>query len=702
MPVPAEDDARARILIVDDNHNKLRALESLLEPLGAEILSAPSGRDALRHLLASDVAVILLDVRMPEMDGFETAALIRSRPRCERTPILFVTAFDQAEADMARGFELGAVDFVLSPIVPEILRNKVSVLVDLYEASRQVERQAKQLLQLETQKHRKQLARAETGRRRAEERFSTILDIAGDAILAVDSEHRVVVFNRAAERIFGQRADAVLQRDVDELIVGASSLLAHAPEEHATTAPVEVQGVRADETLFAAEASVAPTVDDDRPLWTIILRDVTERRENEVRFLELHDALDQRLRIGIDMVAALAETLDATLVLGRLLVQAASAVRADRGTLVRIDPETGTVKDTHELNHAAAFDRSTPLASQPMLRKAVETRQPVIAPGFEAVMLPAAATAWGGRPRHVAAVPLAAGDAVMAVLLLCREDAAPFSPGDVETLKLIASVAVVALRNADLYMRAEESSQAKSDFLNLAAHELRTPLSVVRGYLSMLIDGSLGAPPSPWLQVLDTIGLKVDELNAIVDNLLTAARAENDGITAIAAMLDLRDLAAEAVTRHAPRAELLHGTIRLAQPQEPVLVAADRALTARILDNLINNALTYSVGPPQVRVRVDGAERAVRVEDRGPGIPDKVRDRVFERFVRADHPQIGPRQGTGLGLYIGRELAARQEASLSLARTGPQGSVFTLAFPPVQQVAVDGQRAAEASGAAVG
>jgi len=133
------------ILIVDDDNAKIVALRSVLDPLGENIVLAKSGPDALRHLLKEDFAVILLDVRMPIMNGFETAELIRQRPASELTPIIFVTALDQAETDMGRGYELGAVDFVFSPIVPAILRAKVQVFVELYKAQHELRRYRDQL-----------------------------------------------------------------------------------------------------------------------------------------------------------------------------------------------------------------------------------------------------------------------------------------------------------------------------------------------------------------------------------------------------------------------------------------------------------------------------------------------------------------------------------------------------------------------------
>jgi two-component system sensor histidine kinase/response regulator len=124
-----------KILLVDDSPENLLSAGAVLESLGQEVITAESGREALRHLLDHDFAVIILDVMMPEMDGFETAALIRQRERSRLTPIIFLTALGRSDEHMRRGYDLGAVDYMTKPFVPEILRSKVSVFVELQRKS---------------------------------------------------------------------------------------------------------------------------------------------------------------------------------------------------------------------------------------------------------------------------------------------------------------------------------------------------------------------------------------------------------------------------------------------------------------------------------------------------------------------------------------------------------------------------------------
>ncbi len=143
------------ILVVDDLPDKLMALETVLSELGENVVCARSGREALRHLLERDFAVILLDVNMPDMDGFETATLIRQRRRSAHTPIIFITAY-QDELNLAQGYSLGAVDYILSPILPDVLRTKVAVFAELFRKTEQIKRQAEERVALA----REQAARA--------------------------------------------------------------------------------------------------------------------------------------------------------------------------------------------------------------------------------------------------------------------------------------------------------------------------------------------------------------------------------------------------------------------------------------------------------------------------------------------------------------------------------------------------------------
>jgi len=134
------DGDKVGILVVDDHPGQLLSHEAILRELGERLVTARSGREALQRLMDEDFAVILLDVNMPDMDGFETASLIHQHPRFEKTPIVFVTGAQPTTLDRLKGYRVGAVDYVEVPVVPEILRSKVAVFVDLNRKRRDLQR----------------------------------------------------------------------------------------------------------------------------------------------------------------------------------------------------------------------------------------------------------------------------------------------------------------------------------------------------------------------------------------------------------------------------------------------------------------------------------------------------------------------------------------------------------------------------------
>src|SRR5579859_3770526 len=185
---------RTKILLVDDSPENLVSLEASLDGLGQELVLARSGTEALRHLLEADFAAILLDVKMPDMDGFQTAELIRSRKRSRHTPILFLTGY-RSDEHLFRGYDLGAVDFLFKPIVAEILRSKVGVFVELSRNTALLRRQAEVL-------------------GKAEQKFRSVLEAAPDAMIISDEEGCISLVNTQAEVMFGFPREELIGQNI--------------------------------------------------------------------------------------------------------------------------------------------------------------------------------------------------------------------------------------------------------------------------------------------------------------------------------------------------------------------------------------------------------------------------------------------------------------------------------------------------------
>ncbi|MEP6937735.1 MAG: response regulator, partial [Chthoniobacterales bacterium] len=200
-------DEKVNILIVDDRLDKLLAHEVMLTELNQNLVRAASGKDALRCLLKEDFALILLDVNMPGMDGFETAALIRQRPRSQTTPIIFISAVNDTETHVSRGYSLGAVDYILTPVVPEILRAKIAVFVDLYKKTALIKRQADE---------RAEFIRAQAARVEAEARQERLAFLAEASNALAGSLDYEVTFQNLARLVVPRLADFCIIDVVEE------------------------------------------------------------------------------------------------------------------------------------------------------------------------------------------------------------------------------------------------------------------------------------------------------------------------------------------------------------------------------------------------------------------------------------------------------------------------------------------------------
>lgn len=278
---------KANILLVDDQVNNLIALEAMLADLGENLVRAESGTETLRRLLEQDFAVILLDVQMPGLDGFETARLIRERERSRQIPIIFVTALSRNESNMFRGYSIGAVDYLFKPIVPEVLRSKVSFFVELHRKTRELKQQAAELARVSQQNE-------------------LILNSASDGVLGIDLEGRTTFANPAALRLLGLTKDRVIGRDGHDLLHAGRDLRDLCNDGKCCLSDSLRGGCEMQETTFRRSDGISIPVDfsiaamrneDGETLGSVLtFRDITERRaaamamENERLYREAQAA----------------------------------------------------------------------------------------------------------------------------------------------------------------------------------------------------------------------------------------------------------------------------------------------------------------------------------------------------------------------------------------------------------------------------
>jgi PAS domain S-box-containing protein len=268
-----------KILLVDDTPENLISLEAALDGLGQELVLANSGMEALRHLLDNDFAAILLDVKMPDMDGFQTAELIRSRKRSRHTPILFLTGY-KSDEHLFRGYDLGAVDFLFKPIVPEILRSKVGVFVELSRNTALLRRQAEVLS-------------------KAEQKFRSLLEAAPDAMIISSEDGRISLVNSQAEVMFGFRREELIGQNIRVLVPewasSPRSMDSHLIGAAGPSSPWELWAIRKNKQRYPVEISLSPLQTEEGLLFTSAIRDITERKKADEAIREWNSTLEQRV-----------------------------------------------------------------------------------------------------------------------------------------------------------------------------------------------------------------------------------------------------------------------------------------------------------------------------------------------------------------------------------------------------------------------
>ena len=272
------------VLLVDDHPANLLVLEAILDDLGQNLIKAHSGEEALR-LADQETAVILLGVQMHGLDGFETAKLLRGRKQTRLTPINFLTAYDDNHLWVEEAYTLGAVDYLVKPLVPMILRAKVVAFVELFKKTQQVEHQAEQLRQLE---------RREFDQKLAEEKdlFRTTLASIGDAVLTTDTQGRVTYVNAVAQALTGWPQEAAVGQPLETVFRIVNEQSRQTVENPTIRALREgaIVGLANHTVLIAKDGTERPIDDSAAPIHdehgkitgvVLIFRDITERRKAE-------------------------------------------------------------------------------------------------------------------------------------------------------------------------------------------------------------------------------------------------------------------------------------------------------------------------------------------------------------------------------------------------------------------------------------
>jgi len=374
------------ILVVDDNAAKRMAFRAMLAPLGHSVTEVDSGREALRAVRLQSFALILIDVRMPILDGFETAKLIRQHPSSALTPIMFVTAYGQDEAETITAYASGAVDFIFMPVVPEVLRAKVSAFVDLFVQSQDLRRSVEMVTGLNA------------ALRASEVRAQAVLQNVADGIVTAGAEGLIHSFNQAAVQLFGYHEDELIGQPLavilapshhDDLSESASARWILLDAGSIPAESTETVGRSKDGRCFPMEMGISQMRIGEETFTIACVRDISVRKAY-THVLEqrmLHDDLT-----GLPNRTLLADRLDAAIAAGDRAGESRAVLLVNLDRFAKINEAHGSQKGDALLQGVAGRLRGARRDSDTVGRLGGDTF--AILPAGETDLEAAAAIAW--------------------------------------------------------------------------------------------------------------------------------------------------------------------------------------------------------------------------------------------------------------------------------------------------------------------
>jgi signal transduction histidine kinase/CheY-like chemotaxis protein len=717
-----EQGAEASVLVVDDVPANLLALKAVLDPLGVRLVEASSGAQAIALAEKEQFALILLDVQMPVIDGFEVAKRLRQTESARETPIIFLTAIHRDEGYARTGYRIGGADYLLKPLDPDILRARTRAFVDLFNQREQLRKKQVQTRTDERDEAIRQLVAFERIATAALETANidaflrTLLGVFHDAagsvaaagILLREGDH----LEARASLGFDDGVASGFRERIGEGFAGTIAArreplhLANAADSPLVrSAWVRNSGLRglfgvplvSDSEVFGVAFIGSVAVSDfspaDRRLFAAVAEkaaSAVERVRSRKRVEELLEAEKAARRDAEEAVRRqtfLAEVsgvlsssldIDATLdAVVRMTVPdfadwcAADLVDADGALSTRAFAHGDPAKDepwSRFVEGAEAFFGVARVvaANRASVVSSVEP-SPAAGPGDPATEL---------GIRSWMCVPLRRpGGVIGALSIASTKPGRSYGEGSVAFADEVAIRVAMAVENAELYRRAQVAIRIREDFVSIASHELKTPLTPLKLQLASL-QRRLPEDRKTLMDRLAIADRQVDKIEELVSQLLDVSKIAAGRFELERQWIDLGRIVERVVERFATNP--LGSTVRLRG--DGVRAFLDPFRMEQLVTNLVANAVKYGEGKPVEIELSEADERAwITVRDHGIGIGSREQARIFERFERAVSPnQYG---GFGLGLWIVRQVVEASGGRVTVTSELGKGSAFTVVVP---------------------
>jgi PAS domain S-box-containing protein len=658
-----EESTEATILHVNDYEPSRYTTSKLLGQAGFSVFEAGSGAEALQTIEATPVDLVLLDVGLPDFDGFEVCRRIRELPHGKTVPVLLTSAAYVERDDRVRGLEGGADAYLVEPVEAAELLATIRALL--------------------------RMRAAEAGLRTATEQWRTTFNAISEAIAVVDADGRIARSNSAFQTM--TRSADTEGASIDELLPRVES------EGRELKWRLLLDGRQKQLEVLWQECwldlRIDPIEGEEARCSVLVFSDMTERKKIEQERAEFLQ-FEQQARSAAEASKKRSEFLSqASLVLVSSLAGVEQVRRIAEITVSCGVAEWCLIDLLDSDGQLESVAVAGPTESQELTLRTAHTEalsgegshpvQTVLARGtailLDAEQQPQELHGLGLQSLLVA--PLMARGRPLGVVTLGRGEGS-YSGPDLDLVDNLCYRLALALDNARLYDEAQKVNRAKDEFLGTLSHELRTPLTATLGWARMLREG--GLDESSAVLAIETIEKSARLQAQIIDDILDVSKMVTGQLTLEAQLVDFGQIVRDEIESARNDTEGKNLTIDANLTRSSVLVLGDPLRLKQIVRNLLVNAVKFNCDGGSIRVELEQEEDGclLRVSDTGRGIPVDFIPFVFDRFRQAESSTAREFGGLGLGLAIVRYLTDLHAGSVSVESAGEeQGATFTVRLP---------------------
>lgn len=649
---------KVNILMVDDRPENLLALKAVLASPNYHLVCANSGEEALKHVLKQDFAVILLDVQMPGLNGFETANLIKARERSKYIPIIFVTAINQTMENVLQGYNVGAVDYIFKPFQPETLKIKVEQFVKIYENHEKAKGQSELRRRTELKEVNEELKRATYNLRKNEVLARVIGETLLDTIITFDEKGFILSVNPAVTSMFGYSMDDLPGKHMGNFLPGFSPPLMDYVEEM-TGQLLEANAKNKAGEEIPVELQIGEAQIDEECLFVCSIRNITERKKMEQERKQQYDLLEKLVKERTQELSLANEQLRKEVEERKKTAEALQLSKEHFYKIFQSSPcliELRTLEDGKYIDVNASWINHTGYAYEEVINQTAPILNITGSSDLE-----------GGRCVRNAEIQYETKAGTMRHGLLSTEIF------DIHGEKCVLSAITDITERVRL-----ETEVARLDRLYLVgemaagiAHEIRNPMTTVRGFLEL----SKSDPEHLAVKYVDLMLSELDRANSIITEFLNLAKNK----VSDQKQQSLNPIIEGLYPLIQAEALMNDKFVSLELSEVPELYLDEKEISQLVLNIALNGLEAMkSGGKLTLKTYPENNAAVLEIKDEGTGIKPELLEAIGTPFFTTKDT------GTGLGLAICYSVAERHRAIIDL-NTSEKGTTFFIRFACIEE-----------------